>query len=432
MNMNCLLFARRSGAALVAVRGSLLDRVTSIHTSTANISTRTRARSAESSSRKRHYEYITPLGAYTSQSTTSMYSIPWVLITCFAFSSSILMAETEEKAHIKKQKEHQDHENPLLSGVSEEDIQAFVKQVLADPTMNCKGIPDAVEAELYRLTVRLVLDILYSSISALHGVEFDFLAGHRIELRRRRETADEAAASRWILKENTGIDEAVLEQVADRILQNSAVNFTAVPDILEREIYSNCLKLVFRLLDTLANTFCINICGHELRLHFDPMKIHASNTDTTTGTGTVVPKSRINVELLANQCSRSDYNNANSSSNSSSNGSKSSSSSQSLFQQQVLLSVYTLVLGIFDDVLANSEIKLLHDRVSFVVVADDDDDRSVGHETKRAEPCVTIVKQSSSQSGTAPVSYDYYTASTTFAAGVAVGSALTFFLGARR
>jgi hypothetical protein len=169
-----------------------------------------------------------------------------------------------------------------------------------------KGIPDVLEAELYRMTVRLVLNMIYSSIGAMHGAEF--LAGHRMELKRRRETADEAATSRLFLKENSGIDEAILEQVADRLLQNSAVNYTAIPDFVERQIYGNCLKLVFRLLDTLANTFCINICGHELRIYFDPIKPSMVDLDhlpaVTPGVVTTQSsKSRINIEVLTAQLS---------------------------------------------------------------------------------------------------------------------------------
>ena len=307
-------------------------------------------------------------------------------------------------------------ENPLLSGISERDIQTFVEQVLADPNINVKGIPDVLEGELYRMTVRLVLNMVYSSIGAMHGAEF--LAGHRIELKRRRETADEAATSRLFLKENSGIDEAILEQVADRLLQNSAINYTAFPDFVERRIYGNCLKLVFRLLDTLANTFCFNICGHELRIYFDPIKPSTADhltTVTSAAVATQSSKSRINAEVLTAQLS---------------------SSTNSVFQQQVLLSVYTLVLGIIDDVLANSEIKLLYDRVSFDVVAGgDSNENGDGVDHKPLPTRARTTTETSSQSGTVPVTFRGTTVATTsamFAAGVAVGAIATFFLGSRR
>jgi hypothetical protein len=66
-----------------------------------------------------------------------------------------------------------------------------------------------------------------------------------------------------------------------------------VPDFVS-VIYRNCPKLVFRLLDTLAITFVINICGHELRIYFDPIK--PSMVDHLTAIAPTVAASRINVE----------------------------------------------------------------------------------------------------------------------------------------
>ena len=66
------------------------------------------------------------------------------------------------------------------------------------------------------------------------------------------------------------IDHAALESVADRLLANKAVNQLLVPDIVERQLYVNCLKLVFRLLDAVASTLRCTLCGHDVRIHFEP------------------------------------------------------------------------------------------------------------------------------------------------------------------
>jgi hypothetical protein len=423
--MNCSV-AKIRGGILTAARGSWLhcDTATGIYKGRFHISTRARSNDATTG------RFRTGLSRHTDTPdyfvSKSRY-LPYVLVVLasFAFGSSTgthrTAAESKEKLSSTRGGKVFVSENPLLSGVSERDIQAFVEQVLADPNINVKGIPDVLEAELYRMTVRLVLNMIYSSIAAMHGAEF--LAGHRIELKRRRETADEAVTSRLFLKENSGIDEAILEQVAERLLQNSAINYTAIPDYVERQIYGNCLKLVFRLLDTLANTFCINICGHELRVYFDPIK--SSMVDhlpaiTPAAVDTQSSKSRINVEVLTAQLS---------------------ANTSSLFQQQVLLSVYTLVLGIIDDVLANSEIKLLYDRVSFDVVAggdnNDDNDGDVVNQKllpKRARTTTQTSMTSANKSGTAPVVFRGTVATTSaiFAAGVVVGAIATCVLGNRR
>jgi hypothetical protein len=106
-----------------------------------------------------------------------------------------------------------------------------------------------------------------------------------------------------------------------------------------------------------------------------------------------------------------------------------------------LLSVYTLVLGIIDDVLANSEIKLLYDRVSFDVVAggdnNDDNDGDVVNQKllpKRARTTTQTSMTSANKSGTAPVVFRGTVATTSaiFAAGVVVGAIATCVLGNRR
>ena len=66
------------------------------------------------------------------------------------------------------------------------------------------------------------------------------------------------------------VDNAALEAVADRLLANKSVNQPLVPDFVERQLYINCLKLVFRLLDAVAATVRLNVCGHDVMIHFEP------------------------------------------------------------------------------------------------------------------------------------------------------------------
>lgn len=50
------------------------------------------------------------------------------------------------------------------------------------------------------------------------------------------------------------------------------VNQKLVPDFVERKLYINCLQLLFRLLDSLAATFRITVCGHDVRVSFEAIK----------------------------------------------------------------------------------------------------------------------------------------------------------------
>lgn len=150
-------------------------------------------------------------------------------------------------------------ENPLWPrGVRDGVVTQYVDEILRDPSINIAGIPDFLEAMIYRSTVKLVLDLVYKGVSKLHGVE---VGGHRllIELQEGEGLA---------LAQRSGANLESLDRMVDRLMLNEAVNSSLVPDFLERQIYANCLKLVFRIVDALAATLKLQICGSELRLEF--------------------------------------------------------------------------------------------------------------------------------------------------------------------
>lgn len=45
--------------------------------------------------------------------------------------------------------------------------------------------------------------------------------------------------------------------MADELLKNQSINQWWIPDAIERQVYVNCLKLVFCLLDKVADTLSI-------------------------------------------------------------------------------------------------------------------------------------------------------------------------------
>lgn len=53
------------------------------------------------------------------------------------------------------------------------------------------------------------------------------------------------------------IDQECLESMADELLKNQSINQWWIPDAIERQVYVNCLKLVFCLLDKVADTLSI-------------------------------------------------------------------------------------------------------------------------------------------------------------------------------
>jgi len=159
--------------------------------------------------------------------------------------------------------------NPLAEGVPSKMVDRFVDVTLSDKSVNIAAIPDVIEREIYISTVNLTLNAVYRSLSQLHGME---VVGHRIVLRRVDHVdhfATDAISATYAESSGT-VDHAALEAVADRLLQNSAINQTLVPDVVERQLYLNCLKLAFSLLSTVFRTLRVSVCNHNLVARFEP------------------------------------------------------------------------------------------------------------------------------------------------------------------
>jgi hypothetical protein len=150
----------------------------------------------------------------------------------------------------------------LPDQVNEKSIQLLVKEILKDRKTNIRLLPDKIEAGLYRNIVRLTLNAFYQVIKNTDGKPL--LMDHQLKLRHYPDSLSktEAFASAKISHVNV----EVLEEVADRLLKNKNINQPLIPDILERQIYVNCLKVVFRILDIFQSSLRVNLCGHSLGL----------------------------------------------------------------------------------------------------------------------------------------------------------------------
>lgn len=160
-------------------------------------------------------------------------------------------------------------ENPLWpSGVSVDMVNEYVDQILADPDINIKSVPDSMERVIYVSTVRLTLNTVYEVLSWLHGTE---VLGHRLVLDRLSVKPDEKVLALNLEHRLGRINVKVLEAMADELLKNKAINQWWVPDIIERQIYANCMRIIFTIIDGIADTMAFHMCGHSLSLRFEPI-----------------------------------------------------------------------------------------------------------------------------------------------------------------
>ena len=283
--------------------------------------------------------------------------------------------------------------NPLWpSGVPQEMVDKFVDEILADPNINIASIPDSIEREIYVNTVLLTLNIVYETVGSFHGME---MFGHVIELHRVDDDDDgehigasaddtptngpEKTTKERVPRASSrnaygpgSIDHAALEAVADRLLANKAVNQPLIPDVVERQLYVNCLKLVFRLLDAIAHTLRITMCGHDIRIMFEPCSDQSTKEwikerlqkRAGEASSKLTLVDLVAVEKYARQVGAApkDRNQLNWFGEIFDRG-------QREMEVQLNKTLYALILGIIDDLLEDTVFQFLSDRIRMDVVA---------------------------------------------------------------
>ena len=269
--------------------------------------------------------------------------------------------------------------NPFWpSGVDSKQVDALVEDCLKDPTINIVAIPDYMERQLYKSTIQLTLNLIYHVLGQLHGTS---ILAHELQLHRLpldKETEQQLSQLR------NDLDEAVLEEMADRMLANKAVNQPLIPDALERQLYVNCLKIVFRLLDLLSATLAVSVCGHDFRLSIEPTQRKQLLTeqaqkvlDGSSAVATTTPsESRqhaictpVDTDLLLAYASHEagiDIHEGQTKRSWFSRLFQPNFSQQ--FTAQLHASLYGLILGILDDLLTQTTLVLLNDGVQMDLV----------------------------------------------------------------
>ena len=290
--------------------------------------------------------------------------------------------------------------NPLWpEGIYESDVDELVDEVLKDPTINIKVVPDIIERQIYKTTIILVLNVVYRGIGWIHGksvLQHDI----RIERTRRRRmpTRTEILKQKELLHQNTDIDVKMLEDVADRLLANKAINQPLIPDILEKAIYVSCLQLVFRIINMISTTFRITFCGHDVSFQLtksiDRRRNDRDNNDTLKASSAdrrvaaVSSLTEIDTALIQSITRQQFFEyyykdddegksvTTNKKKNGNNNGDttlflwkRMTKSTQQEFMVQLHTVLYSLILGIVDDLLANTELVLLWDKLKFDLVA---------------------------------------------------------------
>lgn len=257
------------------------------------------------------------------------------------------------------------------SGISDDDVDHLVQEVMDDPAINIPTIPDALERQIYRSTIKICLNALYHVLGDIQGKQ---LFGHEFRLGRWKGKDFSSAKInehyRTFIRGDT-LDDNLLEQVARRLLENKAINQRFLPDAIERKIYVNCLKLVFRLIGMIAASFCIVVCGHEIRLEISKARTMMTPVlQRAASSMTLIDKARLKEFALQAGIHEHELGE---------NKDDSAAINMSWMERmmdrrrcahlaQVHATLFGLILGVLDDMLANTRVELLSDRITLDIV----------------------------------------------------------------
>lgn len=251
-------------------------------------------------------------------------------------------------------------------GVNSDDVDALVKALMKDPSINMTMLPDALEAQLYKSIIILTLNAILNLLGYLQGAR---LLSHELSMSIERDPARGSDFAKTFAEGGLpGVNDEVLGQVAKRLLANPAVNSALLPDKLEEQIYTSCLQVMFRVTQIILSTFKIHICGHDLTLKLASKEglesaiLSAASRDVTNHR--VTP---IDLDLLTTFARRSgvdDETNTDSGWN--------RMFTRSDFVRQLHISLYGLILGILDDLFQGQlKVQILSDTISFDLVPTD-------------------------------------------------------------
>jgi hypothetical protein len=320
------------------------------------------------------------------------------------------------------------HSSPLWpGGVNPIDIDELVDEIMDDPTVNLSLIPDVLERRIYKSTIQLTLNAFYMALGSIDGTPF---LSHRIKvLRATKTTAIKERTKNYLADQTKNVNAEVLEQIADRLLANPAVNARMLPDAIEKQIYVNCMIVIFRVLTVIVHSFRITLCGHDLGLSLEPHQFETSAMNAVVAHSSMSKVDIGQIKSFAESCGIPTDDDDNLIEGFSLWDRVLNRRS---FMIKLQTCMYSLVLGIIDDILANTRIRVLSDDITLDVVPVKKEmemrpskvHRSYDEKTDSSSPDKTVTVESGSSGRLLPV--------VTFVAGLGLGVTVSTVLAGKR
>jgi hypothetical protein len=142
-------------------------------------------------------------------------------------------------------------------------VDAYVKKILQNPSLNIYGIPDNIEEHIYKFTVKLTLDAILYWISSLNGLE---ILGHQIEL-------DYVIGQNIPEFSTTSLNHKALDTFVSSLLKEEKINIVWLPDAVEHKLYFNCLLLMLTVLHSSLGSLNIHFVGHKIAIGLEAVEV---------------------------------------------------------------------------------------------------------------------------------------------------------------
>ena len=79
------------------------------------------------------------------------------------------------------------------------------------------------------------------------------------------------------MKISNSISSEQIELFVDGLMKNKSINFSMIPDYIEKKLYTNVFTIVLNILDTILDSVNIEIMGHKIIVDITPKNEPISN-----------------------------------------------------------------------------------------------------------------------------------------------------------
>mmetsp|Transcript_3115 Transcript_3115/g.7000 ORF Transcript_3115/g.7000 Transcript_3115/m.7000 type:complete len:705 (-) Transcript_3115:58-2172(-) len=149
------------------------------------------------------------------------------------------------------------------STVGEDQLRLVVDALLESRVVHLRGMPQALERQIYHNCVVVVVQLIENLLSA--DEQQIALMGHAMRFHLEPQPIHVVRDIMSELRVKRGeVDEEALEELVETFLEET--NLAWVPDLVERQVYKAVFRLMIRVAEDLLCRLRMNVLGRELKL----------------------------------------------------------------------------------------------------------------------------------------------------------------------